>query len=106
MADSGPWGGGHRRGVCWTWNPAHHSVRRECDSADHIGKTNRVGLELDATREHQNGGLDVVADHPKPDPTEYGNLVDKMVATVAAWPAEYRRSVDVHSIQHQPVTHA
>jgi hypothetical protein len=26
----------------------------------------------------------------------YGALVDKMVATVAAWPAEYQRSVDVH----------
>jgi hypothetical protein len=68
-------------------------------------KTNRVGSEMDAKREPQNGVLGLVEDHPKPDPTEYGNLVDKMVATVAAWPAEYRRSVDVHSIQHQPVTH-
>jgi len=74
--------------------------------AEQIGKANKVGLELDAKREQQNGVLDVVEDHPKPDPTDYGSLVDKMVATVAAWPAEYRRSVDVHSIQHHPVTHA
>jgi hypothetical protein len=37
-------------------------------------------------------------DRPKPDPTEYGVLVDKMVATVAAWPREYQRSVDVHHL--------
>lgn len=60
---------------------------------------------MDAKREPQSGVLGLAEDHPKPDPTEYGNLVDKMVATVAAWPAEYRRSVDVHSVRHQPVTH-
>jgi hypothetical protein len=74
--------------------------------ADQRRKTNRVGLELDAKREQQNDRLDAVEDHPKPDPTEYGSLVDKMVSTVAAWPAEYRRSVDVHSIPHRPVTHS
>lgn len=37
----------------------------------------------------------------KPDPTAYGRLVDKMAATVATWPAEYQRSVDVHDLRVQ-----
>jgi hypothetical protein len=37
-------------------------------------------------------------DHIKPEPTSYGELVDRMAARVSTWPAEYQRSVDVHDI--------
>ncbi len=40
-------------------------------------------------------------EQPKPDPIAYGGLVDKMVATVATWPPEYQRSVDVHHLSVQ-----
>ncbi len=40
-------------------------------------------------------------ERPKPDPTAYGSLVDRMAATVAAWPLEYQRSVDVHQLRVQ-----
>lgn len=43
--------------------------------------------------------VDPLNERPKPEPTEYGRLVDKMVATVATWPSEYQRSVDVHHLQ-------
>jgi hypothetical protein len=38
----------------------------------------------------------------KPDPTAYGCLVDKMAATVAQWPSEYQRSVDIHHLSARP----
>lgn len=44
--------------------------------------------------QHQRSATEEIRE--KPDPTAYGQLVDKMVATVATWPAEYQRSVDVH----------
>lgn len=40
-------------------------------------------------------------EQPTPDPTSYGMLVDRMVATVATWPREYQRSVDVHHLDSQ-----
>jgi hypothetical protein len=41
-------------------------------------------------------------ERPKPDPTAYGSLVDKMAATVAQWPSEYQRSVDIHHLAARP----
>lgn len=49
-----------------------------------------------ASRDNRNEIDCVESERPKPEATAYGSLVDKMVATVASWPAEYQRSVDVH----------
>jgi hypothetical protein len=46
----------------------------------------------------QHKDVDASEERPKPEPTAYGRLVDKMVATVASWPSEYQRSVDVHHL--------
>jgi hypothetical protein len=53
---------------------------------------------MSAENEVESGTVDPLTERPKPEPTAYGRLVDKMVATVATWPSEYQRSVDVHHL--------
>jgi hypothetical protein len=43
------------------------------------------------------------SERPTPDPFSFGQLVDKMVETIQAWPPEYQRSVDVHRFQQERI---
>lgn len=53
---------------------------------------------------HQTKDVEILPEdrRPKPDPMAYGCLVDKMVASVAQWPSEYQRSVDIHHLTARP----
>jgi hypothetical protein len=57
--------------------------------------------EVSDSKGSENAELRADEERPKPDATAYGSLVDKMAATVAAWPLEYQRSVDVHHLHVQ-----
>ena len=56
--------------------------------------------------DREGGTVHPSEERPKPKPTAYGSLVDKMVATVATWPSEYQRSVDVHHLNGRQARHA
>lgn len=65
------------------------------------GPSGMVMPKMSDNGNRESAGPRADEERPKPDPTAYGRMVDKMAATVAAWPPERRRSVDVHHIRVQ-----
>jgi hypothetical protein len=59
-------------------------------------------VSMDSEEDQAKGDEVQIDERSKPDPAAYGCLVDKMAETVAGWPSEYRRSVDVHHLAARP----